>query len=52
MNDLGTFLHDLSLWDKSKFGKRNGAWVALPEVSEVFNRVIQVLKNGLGSKSG
>ena len=45
MNDLGAFL-------QSKFGKRKGDWVALPEVSEVFDQVIQVLKNGLGSKSG
>lgn len=45
MNDLGAFL-------QSKFGKRKGDWVALPEVSEVFDQVIAVLKNGLGSKSG
>jgi AcrR family transcriptional regulator len=44
MNDVGTFL-------QSKFGKRKGDWVALPEVSEVFDQVIRVLKNGLESKS-
>ena len=44
MNDLGTFL-------QSKFGKRKGDWISLPEVSEVFDQAIQVLKNGLGSKS-
>jgi AcrR family transcriptional regulator len=44
MNDMGVFL-------QSKFGKRKGDWVAFPEVSEVFDQVIDVLKNGLGSKS-
>lgn len=44
MNDMGSFL-------QSKFGKRRGDWVALPEVSEVFDQVIEVLKNGLESKS-
>jgi AcrR family transcriptional regulator len=38
MSDLGTFL-------QSKFGK--GDWVALPEVAEVFDQVINVLKSGL-----
>jgi len=49
MNDLGPFLHDLL--GKSKSGNRKGDWVALPEVSEVFDQVIAVLKNGLESKS-
>ena len=44
MSDLGLFL-------QSKFGKRKGDWVALPEVSEVFDQVIEVLKSGLGPKS-
>lgn len=43
MSDLGTFL-------QSKFGKRKGDWIALPEVSEVFDQVIEVLKNGLEPK--
>ncbi|HKY55164.1 MAG TPA: TetR/AcrR family transcriptional regulator [Anaerolineales bacterium] len=43
MNDLGSFL-------QSKFGKRKGDWVALPEVSDVFDQMIEVLKNGLASK--
>jgi AcrR family transcriptional regulator len=44
MSDLGTFL-------QSKFGKRKGDWIALPEVEEIFDQVIGVLKNGLESKS-
>ena len=44
MNDMGSFL-------QSKFGKRKGDWVQLPEVSEVFDQVIEVLKRGLESKS-
>jgi len=44
MNDLGPFL-------QSKFGNREGDWVELPEVGEVFDQVIEVLKNGLGVKS-
>ena len=44
MNDMGLFL-------QSKFSKRKGDWVALPEVNEVFDQVIDVLKNGLGSTS-
>lgn len=43
MNDMGSFL-------QSKFGKRKGDWMQLPEVSEVFDQVIQVLKHGLESK--
>ena len=44
MNDMGSFL-------QSKFGRRKGDWFALPEVSEVFDQVIEVLKSGLGPKS-
>ena len=44
MNDLGPFL-------QSKFGKRKGDWVELPEVGEVFDQVIEALKSGLGAKS-
>ncbi|RPJ20215.1 MAG: TetR/AcrR family transcriptional regulator [Chloroflexi bacterium] len=49
MNDLGPFLHDLL--GKSKFGKRKGDWIALPEVEEVFDQVIDVLRSGLEAKS-
>jgi AcrR family transcriptional regulator len=45
MNDLGPFL-------QSKFGRRKHDWVELPEVSEVFDQVIEVLKRGLESKPG
>jgi len=48
MNDLGPFLHDLL--GKSKFGKRKGDWIVLPEVEAIFDQVIQVLKSGLESK--
>lgn len=44
MSDLGTFL-------QSRFGNRKGDWVALPEVAEVFDQVINVLKSGLSPKS-
>jgi AcrR family transcriptional regulator len=44
MNDLGPFL-------QTRFGNRKGDWVELSEVAEVFDRVIEVLKNGLGVKS-
>ncbi len=40
MNDLGLFL-------QTKFGRRRGDWIQLPEVVEVFDQVIRVLKNGL-----
>ena len=49
MSELGPFLHDLL--GKSKFGKRKGDWVALSEVGDVFDQVIDILKNGLGPKS-
>lgn len=45
MNDLGPFL-------QSKFAKRKGDWIALPEVGEVFDQVIEALKDGLGARSG
>lgn len=40
MNELGPFL-------QSEFGERQGDWVELPEVNEVFDQVIEVLKSGL-----
>ncbi len=43
MNDLGPFL-------QAKFGDSKEDWIELPEVDEVFDQVIQVLKNGLGIK--
>lgn len=45
INDLGPFLH-------SKFGARGDDWVELPEVSAVFDQVIEVLRRGLASRSG
>ena len=42
-SELGPFL-------QLHFGKRKGDWVALPEVDDVFDQVIEVLKNGLGPK--
>lgn len=44
MNELGSFL-------QSKYAKRKGDWVGLPEVGEIFDQVIVILKNGLGQKS-
>lgn len=44
INDLGPFLH-------AKFGKRKGDWLKLPEVDEIFDQVIETLKNGIGAKS-
>lgn len=44
MSDLGPFL-------QSTFGNRGGDWITLPEVSEVFDQVIEVLKSGLEPKS-
>jgi hypothetical protein len=44
MSELGPFL-------QSKFGKRKGDWVTLPEVAEVFDQVLHVLKSGLEPKS-
>lgn len=43
MNDLGPFL-------QSKFGELEHDWIELPEVSQVFDQVIKVLKHGLESK--
>ena len=48
MSEMGQFLHDLL--GKSKYGKRKGNWIELPEVSEVFDQVIEVFKHGLESK--
>ena len=45
MSEMGSFL-------QSKFGKRKGDWVSLPEVNDVFDQVIDVLKHGLGRKPG
>ena len=45
MSEMGSFL-------QSKFGKRKGDWVSLPEVNDVFDQVIEVLKHGLGRKPG
>lgn len=42
---------DMGLFLQSKFGKRKGDWIALPEVGEVFDQVIEVLKSGLEPKS-
>jgi len=44
MSDLGPFL-------QAKFGKRKGDWIASPEVEEVFDQVVQVLKSGLEAES-
>ena len=44
MNDLGPFL-------QSRFAKRKGDWLKLPEVDEIFDQVIETLKNGIGTKS-
>ena len=41
MSDLGPFL-------QSKFAKRKGDWIQLPAVREIFDQVIEILKNGLG----
>jgi AcrR family transcriptional regulator len=45
MNDLGAFL-------QSRFGSGNLDWVELPEVGEIFDQVIEVLRSGLESKPG
>lgn len=42
MNDLGPFL-------QGKFGDGEGDWIALPEVDQVFDQVIEVLRDGLGA---
>ena len=44
MSELGPFL-------QSKFGKQKGDWVELPEVGDVFDQVIEMLKHGLASNS-
>ena len=43
INDLGLFL-------ESKFGERAPDWLELPEVDEVFDQVIAILKCGVASK--
>ena len=43
MNDLGPFL-------QAKFGDSEGDWVELPEVNQVFDQVVEVLRSGLGVK--
>ena len=45
MSELGPFLG-------AKFGRRKRDWVSLPEVSEIFDQVIEVLKSGLDPRSG
>ncbi len=45
ISELGPFL-------QSKFCARGHDWVALPEVGEVFDQVIEVLRRGLESRSG
>lgn len=44
MNDLGPFL-------QSKFAQQEGDWLGSPEVNEIFDQVIEVLKNGLENRS-
>lgn len=44
MSDLGPFL-------QAKFGDRQDDWFALPQVGEVFDQVIEVLRSGLGTGS-
>lgn len=44
MQDLGLFL-------QSKFGGLNEDWISLPEVGQVFDQVIEVLRSGLATKS-
>lgn len=43
MNDLGPFL-------QAKFGDSEVDWVELPEVNQVFDQVVEVLRSGLGVK--
>jgi AcrR family transcriptional regulator len=45
LNDLGPFL-------QSRFGEGGEDWLERPEVGEVFDQVVQVLKSGLGQKNG
>ena len=44
MNDLGPFL-------QAKFGRVQNDWVDLPEVNEVFDQVVDMLKHGLMAKA-
>jgi hypothetical protein len=49
MSDLGPFLQSkFEGADKKGRGKRKGDWVTRPEVEQVFDQVIAVLKSGLG----
>ncbi|MBN2005074.1 MAG: TetR/AcrR family transcriptional regulator [Anaerolineae bacterium] len=45
INDLGLFL-------QSRFGESGDDWLELPEVGEVFDQVIEILRCGLEPKSG
>ncbi len=48
MSDLGPFLQSkFGGADKKRQGKPKGDWVTRPEVEQVFDQVIIVLKNGL-----
>lgn len=49
MSDLGPFLQSkFGGSDKKRQGKRRDDWVTRPEVEQVFDQVIAVLRNGLG----
>jgi len=49
MNDLGSFLQSkLGDADQKRQSKRKGDWITRPEVEQVFDQVIAVLKHGLG----
>ena len=49
MSDLGPFLQSkFGEADKKRRGKRKDDWVTRPEVEQVFDQVIAVLKSGLG----
>lgn len=41
LTNLGSYL-------QKKFAENNDNWLDLPEVEQVFNQIIKVLKNGLG----
>jgi AcrR family transcriptional regulator len=48
MSDLGPFLQNKFGGSTSGRGKRKGDWLTRPEVEQVFDQVIEALKNGLG----
>jgi AcrR family transcriptional regulator len=49
MSDLGPFLQSrFGSTDKKRRGRLKHDWVTRPEVEQVFDQVIAVLKNGLG----